>query len=104
MPIINRIADFHPDMTEWRRDLHAHPELALQETRTSQVVQDKLRSFGVDEVLTGLATTGVVGVIRGRGPGGAIGLRADMDALPLQEETGAPYASPECRQHARLRP
>jgi hippurate hydrolase len=93
MPIINRIADFHADMTEWRRDLHAHPELALQETRTSQVVQDKLRSFGVDEVVTGLATTGVVGVIRGRGPGGAIGLRADMDALPLQEETGLPYAS-----------
>ncbi|MBN8905138.1 MAG: amidohydrolase, partial [Rhodospirillales bacterium] len=93
MPIINRIADFHADMTEWRRDLHAHPELALQETRTSQVVQDKLRSFGVDEVVTGLATTGVVGVIRGRGPGGAIGLRADMDALPLQEETGLAYAS-----------
>ena len=93
MPIINRIADFHPDMTEWRRDLHQHPELSLQETRTSQVVQDKLRSFGVDEIVTGMAKTGVVGVIRGRAPGGAIGLRADMDALPLQEETGAPYAS-----------
>ncbi len=93
MPIINRIADFHSEMTEWRHDLHAHPELALQETRTSQVVQDKLRSFGVDEVVTGLAKTGVIGVIRGRGPGRAIGLRADMDALPLMEETGAAYAS-----------
>ncbi len=93
MPILNRIADFHPEMTAWRRDLHQHPELALQEHRTSQVVQDHLRSFGVDEVHAGLAGTGVVGVIRGRGPGGAIGLRADMDALPILEETGAPYAS-----------
>ena len=93
MPIINRIAEFHDEMTEWRRDLHAHPELALQETRTSRVVQDKLRAFGVDEVVTGIAKTGVGGVIRGRAAGGAIGLRADMDALPLLEETGAPYAS-----------
>ncbi len=93
MPIINRIAEFHADMTAWRHDLHAHPELALEETRTSQVVQDQLRAFGVDEVVTGMARTGVVGVIRGRGPGGAIGLRADMDALPLTEETGAPWTS-----------
>ena len=94
MPIINRIAAFHADMTEWRHDLHAHPELALQETRTSAVVQQKLKEFGVDEVITGLAHTGVVGVIRGRGGSGrAIGLRADMDALPIHEETGVPYAS-----------
>ena len=93
MPILNRIADFHPEMTAWRRDLHQHPELALQEHRTSKVVQDHLRSFGVDEVHAGLAGTGVVGVIRGRGPGGSIGLRADMDALPITEETGVPYAS-----------
>ena len=93
MPIVNRIAEFHADMTAWRRDLHRHPELALQETRTSQVVQEKLAAFGVDEVVTGLATTGVVGVIRGRQPGGAIGLRADMDALPIEEATGLPYAS-----------
>ena len=93
MPILNRIADFHPEMTAWRRDLHMHPELALQEHRTSQVVQDHLRSFGVDEVHAGLAGTGVVGVIRGRGPGGSIGLRADMDALPILEETGAEWAS-----------
>ena len=98
MPIINRIAEFHDDMTAWRRDLHQHPELGLQEQRTSSVVQEKLRSFGVDEVVASIARTGVVGVIRGRGPrsgagGPAIGLRADMDALPIVEETGAPYAS-----------
>ncbi len=98
MPIINRIADFQDDMTAWRRDLHQHPELGLAEQRTSSVVQDKLRAFGVDEVVTGIARTGVVGVIRGRGPnsgkgGPAIGLRADMDALPILEETGAPHAS-----------
>ena len=67
MPIINRIAEFHREMTEWRQDLHAHPELALQETRTSGVVQAKLQEFGVDEIITGLARTGVVGVIRGNG-------------------------------------
>lgn len=94
MPIINRIAAFHAEMTEWRHDLHAHPELALQETRTSAIVQQKLKDFGVDEVITGLARTGVVGVIRGRGGSDrAIGLRADMDALPIHEETGVPYAS-----------
>ena len=94
MPILNRIADFHDDMTAWRRDFHTHPELALQETRTSAVVQQKLREFGVDEVHAGLATTGVVGVIRGNGSSTrAIGLRADMDALPIHEETGKDYAS-----------
>ncbi len=98
MPIVNRIADFHQEMTEWRHDLHAHPELSLQEVRTSAVVQEKLKSFGVDEIITGLARTGVVGVIRGRGPesrpgGRAIGLRADMDALPIHEETNLPWAS-----------
>src|SRR3954451_1668357 len=93
MPIINRIADFHAEMTEWRRDLHQHPELALRETRTSQRVQELLRSFGVDEVHAGMATTGVVGVIRGQAPGEAIGLRADMDALPILEETGKESAS-----------
>jgi hippurate hydrolase len=93
MPIVNRIAEFHADMTEWRQDLHRHPELGLQEFRTSQVVRDRLAAFGVDEVVTGLATTGVVGVIHGSQPGGAIGLRADMDALPIMEATGLPYAS-----------
>jgi hippurate hydrolase len=93
MPVNNRIAAFHPEMTEWRRDLHAHPELSLQEHRTSAFVQEKLRAFGVDEVVSGIATTGVVGVIRAGNSGRAIGLRADMDALPIPEETGAPYAS-----------
>ncbi|MBV9750277.1 MAG: amidohydrolase [Acetobacteraceae bacterium] len=93
MPVINRIADFTDEMRAWRHDLHQHPELALQETRTSAKVQEALRSFGVDEVHTGIAKTGVVGVIRGQGPGGAIGLRADMDALPILEETNLPYAS-----------
>jgi hippurate hydrolase len=93
MPIINRIAEFHPEMTAWRRDLHAHPELSMQESRTAAAVQQHLRDFGVDEIITGMATHGVVGVIRaGRGER-AIGLRADMDALPLQEETGLPHAS-----------
>jgi hippurate hydrolase len=93
MPIINRIAEFHADMTEWRRDLHAHPELSTKEFRTSAMIQEKLKSFGVDEIITGMATTGVVGVIRAGTSERAIGLRADMDALPIQEETGLPYAS-----------
>ncbi len=94
MAVINRIAEFHDDMTAWRRDLHAHPELGLSETRTSAAVQEHLKSFGVDEIITGMATTGVVGVIRGNTDSGrAIGLRADMDALPIHEETGLPYAS-----------
>ncbi len=94
MPIINRIAEFHDEMTAWRRDLHAHPELSLQEHRTSETVQKKLREFGVDEVITGLARTGVVGVIRGQGTSTrAIGLRADMDALPIPEASGKPHAS-----------
>ena len=93
MPVVNRIAEFHADMTAWRQDLHQHPELALNETRTSRLVQDKLASFGVDEVITGFAQTGVIGIIWGREPGGAIGLRADMDALPIEEATGLPYAS-----------
>nr|MCU0987894.1 amidohydrolase [Acetobacteraceae bacterium] len=94
MPVHNRIAAFHADMTAWRRDFHAHPELAFKETRTARVVAEKLKEFGVDEIHTGIATTGVVGVIRGSEPGaGAIGLRADMDALPIHEETGAAWAS-----------
>ncbi len=94
MPIINRIADFHPDMTAWRHDFHEHPELAFEEHRTSAIVAAKLREFGCDEVVTGIAKTGVVGVIRGRTNNGrGIGLRADMDALPITEETGVAHAS-----------
>jgi amidohydrolase len=94
MPIINRIAEFHPEMTTWRRDLHAHPEIGLEEHRTSAFVHGKLREFGVDEIIAGLAKTGVVGVIRGQGQSGrAIGLRADMDALPIPEAGDKPWAS-----------
>ncbi|HET6605909.1 MAG TPA: M20 aminoacylase family protein [Rhodopila sp.] len=93
MPVINRIAAFHEDMTEWRRDLHANPELSMQEVRTSAMVKEKLASFGVDEIITGMATHGVVAVIRNGASDKAIGLRADMDALPIHEETGLSYAS-----------
>lgn len=94
MPVHNRIAEFHPEMTAWRRDFHQHPELGFEETRTSAIVAAKLREFGVDEVITGIAKTGVVGVLRGQGASDrAIGFRADMDALPIEEATGKPYAS-----------
>ena len=92
MPVLNRVADFHDEMTAWRHDLHQHPEIGLQEHRTSGVIQAKLREFGVDEIHV-MAGTGVVGVIRGQAGADAIGLRADIDALPIHEETGKPYAS-----------
>ncbi len=98
MPIVNRIADFHPEIREWRRDLHAHPELMFDVHRTAQTVADKLKAFGCDEVVPGIGRTGVVGVIKGRkeaagGRAKVIGLRADMDALPIAEATGLPYQS-----------
>ncbi len=93
MPVINRIAEFHGEIAAWRRDLHAHPELQYDVHRTAGKVAELLQSFGVDEVVTGIGRSGVVGVIRGRGPGKTIGLRADMDALPITERTGRPYAS-----------
>ncbi|AWV22793.1 Metal-dependent amidase/aminoacylase/carboxypeptidase [Roseomonas mucosa] len=93
MPVLNRIAEFHDEMTAWRQDFHRHPELAYEEVRTSGIVAEKLREFGCDEVVTGIAKTGVVGVIRGQEPGDGIGFRADMDALPILEETGLGHAS-----------
>ncbi len=95
MPIKNRFADLLPEITRWRRDIHAHPEILFDTHRTSALVADKLRAFGCDEVITGVGRTGVVGVIRGRADtsGQAIGLRADMDALPIHEATGLDYAS-----------
>jgi hippurate hydrolase len=93
MPVINRIAEWQDELAAWRRHLHANPELGYEEVETARFVADKLRSFGVDEVHTGLAKTGVVAVVRGRREGRAIGLRADMDALPIQEDTSAAWAS-----------
>jgi amidohydrolase len=98
MPIVNRVADLQPDIQAWRRDIHQHPELMYDVHRTAAFVAERLREFGCDEVATGLGRTGVVGVIKGRKPAGkgdirAIGLRADMDALPIEEETNLPYAS-----------
>ncbi len=94
MPIVNRIADLHGEIKEWRRDFHAHPELRYDVHRTAASVADKLKSFGCDEVVPGIGRTGVVGVIRGRKAGNKVlGLRADMDALPIEEETGLPYKS-----------
>ena len=94
MPIVNRVADLHAEITAWRRDLHAHPELQYDVHRTAASVADRLKSFGCDEVVTGIGRTGVVGVIRGRNAGDkVVGLRADMDALPIEEATGLAYTS-----------
>jgi len=98
MPIVNRVADLQPDIQAWRRNIHENPELLYDVHRTASFVADRLKEFGCDEVVTGLGQTGVVGVIRGNKPanGGdikVIGLRADMDALPIQEQTNLPYAS-----------
>ena len=96
MPIVNRVADLQPEIAAWRRDLHAHPELMYDVHRTAATVSEKLKAFGCDEVVEGLGRTGVVGVIRGRREGAGdkvIGLRADMDALPIAEETDVPYKS-----------
>jgi amidohydrolase len=97
MSVPPRIADIHAEITTWRRDLHAHPELLFDVHRTAGVVADKLKAFGCDEVVTGIGRTGVVGVIRGRKQGASgdrvIGLRADMDALPIAEQTNLPYRS-----------
>ncbi len=103
MPVINRIAEFHEEITGWRRDLHANPELLYDVHRTAGKVEELLKSFGVDEVVTGMGRTGVVGVIKGRqsASGKVIGLRADMDALPIKEATNKPYASTtEGKMHA----
>ncbi|MFP5077314.1 M20 aminoacylase family protein [Rhizobium sp. YIM 134829] len=94
MPILNRAAELQDEVTEWRRHIHARPGLLYAVEETAGFVAEKLTTFGVDEVVTGIGRTGVVGVIRGRlGDGPAIGLRADMDALPMTETTGKPWAS-----------
>ncbi|PRY26870.1 hippurate hydrolase [Aliiruegeria haliotis] len=101
MPVLNRIAGYAAEMTEWRRWLHRNPELGFDLPKTSAFVAERLREIGVDEVHEGIAQTGIVAIIRGQGDGPCIGLRADMDALPIQEETGADHASEtEGRMHA----
>ena len=112
MPIVNRIADLHGEITAWRHDIHAHPELLYDVQRTAASVAEKLKSFGCDEVVTGIGRTGVVGVIRGSkrdDSGRVIGLRADMDALPIEEANDLPYRSTvpgkmHACGHARPRP
>ena len=95
MPIINRFAELHDEIAAWRRDYHRHPELLYDVHRTAADVAAKLRGFGCEEVVEGIGRTGVVGVLRGGGGGSdeAIGLRADMDALPIHEESGKPWVS-----------
>ncbi len=94
MPVINRFAELHDEIAAWRRDYHRHPELLYDVHRTAADVAAKLRAFGFDEVAEGIGRTGVVGVLRGREDApGVVGLRADMDALPIHEESGKPWAS-----------
>ena len=101
MPVINRIAGYAEDMTAWRRHLHMHPELAFDLFETAAFVKERLEEFGVDEIHEGIAKTGIVAIINGQGDGPTIGLRADMDALPILEATGAEWASQnEGKMHA----
>ena len=100
MPVINRVAAFHDDMKIWRREIHANPELCFEENRTADLVAARLASFGI-EVHRGLATTGVVGTLRSGNSSRAIGLRADMDALPMGEDNKFAYRSLNAgRMHA----
>ena len=95
MPVKNRFAELQKEIAEWRHDIHQHPEILFETHRTSALVKDKLKEFGCDEVIAGIGKTGVVGVINGQTnqSGKVIGLRADMDALPINEETGLDYSS-----------
>src|SRR6266851_6860278 len=98
MPVINRIADFQAEMAGWRHEVHAHPETAFAEHRTAELVARLLESFGI-AVDRGVARTGVIGTLAGSKPGGTIALRADMDALPIQEKNGFAHAS---THHGRM--
>ena len=93
MPVLNRIAAYAPEMKGWRQHLHANPELSYDCHLTAAFIADRLAEIGVDEIHPGIARTGIVALINGQGPGATIGLRADMDALPITELTGADYAS-----------
>ena len=93
MPILNRAAELQDEVAAWRRKLHENPELMFDVHGTAAFVAEKLKEFGVDDIVTGLGRTGVVGIIKGNRPGRTIGLRADMDALPISEQSGRPWAS-----------
>jgi hippurate hydrolase len=92
MPLVDRIAEFADDLTAIRRDFHEHPELGMEEVRTSGIVAKLLQEWGI-ETHTGIGKTGVVGILEGKSPGRSIGLRADMDALPIDEKTNLPFSS-----------
>ena len=95
MPVKNRFAELQKEIAEWRQDIHQYPEILFETQRTSALVKDKLIEFGCNQVIDGIGKTGVVGVINGKTnrTGKVIGLRADMDALPINEETGLEYSS-----------
>ena len=93
MPIVNRVSGLADEMTEWRQWLHRNPELCINLPKTAAYVAERLREIGVDELHEGIAKTGMIAIINGHGAGPCIGLRADMDALPIEEATGLPYAS-----------
>ena len=95
MAVKNRFAELHDEIRAWRQDFHQYPEIMFETHRTAGIVEDRLKEFGVDEVVSGIGRTGIVGIIHGtqRASGRVIGLRADMDALPMQEATNLPYAS-----------
>ena len=101
MPVINRIAGLAPEMAGWRRWMHRNPELSFDCHRTAAFVAERLREFGVDEIHEGIATTGIVAIVNGQGAGPTVGLRADMDALPIRETSGVDHASEtEGKMHA----
>ncbi len=93
MPVLNRIAAYAGEMKGWRQHLHRNPELGFDCHATAAFIADRLREMGVDEIHQGIAKTGLVAIIKGQGDGPTIGLRADMDALPIHEITGAEHAS-----------
>ncbi len=94
MPVLNRASELQPEVAEWRRHLHQNPELLFDVHATAAFVTEKLKAFGCDVVQTGIGRTGVVGIIKGnRGDGPVVGFRADMDALPIHEMSGKPWAS-----------
>ena len=93
MPIVNRIAAFDADMKKWRRNIHQNPELGLDCYETASFIESRLCEFGIDEIHTGIAKSGIVAIINGKADGDTIGLRADIDALPMTETTKLEYAS-----------